>query len=69
MNKLCLRREIEKNILVVGKTGCGKTTFAQKLALSNLFVDLEKVECVSKIDLSKFQEADTQSCFSAPVEY
>ena len=29
--------KFEGNILVVGQTGCGKTTFIQKLAKNNLF--------------------------------
>ena len=32
----------EGNILVVGQTGCGKTTFIQKLAKNNLFCELRK---------------------------
>ena len=29
--------KFEGNILAVGQTGCGKTTFIQKLAKNNLF--------------------------------
>ena len=29
--------EFIENILVVGRTGCGKTTFIQKLKVNNLF--------------------------------
>ena len=31
------------NILVVGRTGCGKTTFVQNLAKDQLFGDIKKV--------------------------
>ena len=31
------------NILVVGRTGCGKTTFVQNLAKDQLFEDIKKV--------------------------
>ena len=31
------------NILVVGRTGCGKTTFVQSLAKDQLFGDIKKV--------------------------
>ena len=53
---------------MVGKTGCGKTTFVQKLAVNNFFGDVKKVEWVSQIELSKFWEAEIHSYFSAPVE-
>ena len=32
------------NILIVGRTECGKTTFMQKLALNNFFGKLKKTE-------------------------
>ena len=32
------------NILIVGRTECDKTTFVQKLALSNFFGELKKVK-------------------------
>ena len=51
---------------MVGKTGYGKTNFVQKLAVNNLFDDIKKVERVSQIELSKFQEAKIQSRVSAP---
>ena len=42
------------NILVVGRTGCGKTTFIQKLGRNKLFGnDLAEVSWVPKIILSK----------------
>lgn len=33
-------RTFSANILIVGKTACGKTYFTQKIALSNFFVKL-----------------------------
>ena len=30
------------NVLVVGHTGCGKTTFLEKLGVDNFFGDIEK---------------------------
>ena len=30
------------NILVVGRTSCGKTTFLEKLGVNNFFGDIEK---------------------------
>ena len=35
------------NILVVGKTECGKTGFVQKLAVNKFFGELVKAEWVS----------------------
>ena len=41
------------NILVVGRTGCGKTTFLEKLGLNNFFVNIIKTEWISGIDIDK----------------
>ena len=35
------------NLLVVGRTGCGKTTFFEKLGLNNFFGDITKTEWIS----------------------
>ena len=45
------------NILVVGRTGCGKTAFVQKLAANKFFGDITKAEWVSFIKLDKQIEA------------
>ena len=52
------------NILVVGKTCCGKTTFLQKLGIFNFFGNLVKIEWRSGIDTDEKREAKTQLCFS-----
>ena len=45
------------NILAVGRTGCGKTNFIQKLGKSKLFADeITDVFWVSKIVLSNERE-------------
>lgn len=44
------------NILVVGQTGCGKTTFVQKLAINNMLGNLKEVEQILKTELSKDKE-------------
>ena len=41
------------NILVVGRTGCGKTTFLEKLGLNNFFGDMIKAEWISGIAIDK----------------
>ena len=41
----------EVNILVVGRTECGKTTFVQNLGKSKLFGEINEVIWLSKISL------------------
>ena len=57
------------NILVVGKTGCGKSSFVQKFCLNNFFGKSSKIEWVSSIFLSKTRDAEIQACFNAEVEF
>ena len=57
------------NVLIVGKTGCGKTHFVQKLGLNNSFGKTVKTEWVSSISLSKSREAEIQSCFNSKAEF
>ena len=57
------------NILIVGRTECGKTTFVEKLALNNFFGDLKKVKWVSGIRLSQRREAEITSNFSCDIEF
>ena len=56
------------NILVVGRTGCGKTTFLEKLGINKFFGNLVKTEWISRIDIDKKREAKIQSCFSNQTE-
>ena len=56
------------NILLVGRTGCGKTTFLEKLAINKFFGDLIKTEWVSGIEIDSSREAQIQSCFSNETE-
>ena len=53
------------NILVVGRTGCGKTTFVQNLAKGKPFGDIKEVFWISKIVLSKEREDNIRDCFRA----
>ena len=41
------------NILVVGRMGCGKTTFLEKLGSNNFFGKLAKTEWISGIDIDE----------------
>ena len=66
------------NILVVGRTGCGKTTFIEKLARNKLFgVQIKHVFWVSKIVLSpereeiireSFVDQELQFCYPHDIE-
>ena len=56
------------NILVVGRTGCGKTTFLEKPGLSNFFGNIIKTEWISGINIDKKREAEIQSYFSNKTE-
>ena len=44
MRKIRLRWKIRGKHLSSGKTGCGKTSFVQKIGINKLFGDLGKVE-------------------------
>ena len=48
------------NILVVGKTGCGKTYFLQKLRLNKFFGKLVKTKWVTSIEIDEQREAEIQ---------
>ena len=56
------------NVLVVGRTGCGKTTFLEKLGVNNFFGKIVKTEWISGIDIDKQREAEIESCFSNEIE-
>ena len=57
------------NILIVGRTACGKTFFTQNFAVNNFFGKLKKTEWVSYIKLTKEREAEIESCFACPVKF
>lgn len=52
------------NILVLGQTGCGKTTLVQDLGKNKIFRYLESVQLISKKTLKKMREDDIRSCFN-----
>ena len=56
------------NILVVGRTGCSKTTFLEKLGLNHFFGNIIKTEWISGIDIHNKREAKIQSYFSNKTE-
>ena len=57
-----------RKILVIGRTGCGKTTFLEKLGLNKLFGKIVKTEWISGIDIDKKREAEIQSYFRNETE-
>ena len=54
--------KFEGNILIVGRTGCGKTTFIQNMGKNKMFRDV-KVYWISKTELSKNREENIRDCF------
>ena len=56
------------NVLVVGRTGCGKTTFLEKLGVHNFFGKIIKTEWISGIEIDKQRETEIQSYFSNETE-
>ena len=55
--------KFEGNILIVGQTGCRKTTFVQSLAKNNMSGNVKEVYWLSKILLSKDKENNISDCF------
>ena len=55
--------KFEGNILVVERTGCGKTTFVQNLAKNKMFGEIKEVTWLSKISLSRERENNISCCF------
>ena len=53
----------EGNILVVERTGCGKTTFVQNLAKNKMFGEIKEVTWLSKISLSRKRKKTFRSYF------
>ena len=54
----------EGNILIVGRTRCGKTTFVQNLGKNKLFGDITTVYWISKISLSAEREEKIRDIFN-----
>ena len=51
------------NMLVVGQTCCGKTSFVQKLGKNKMFGSIEPVDWISKIELSAAREHQIRESF------
>ena len=62
--------QFDGNILVVGRTGCGKTTFIEKLGKNKLFGSrIKDVFWVSKIVLSEEREELIRESFVEKSDY
>ena len=61
--------KFEGNILIVEQTGCGKTTFIQKLAKIKTFGNLKEIFWISKILLSSEREKNISCCFQQHVDF
>ena len=57
------------NILIVRKTGCGKTYFTQNLAVNKFFGKLKRVKWISYINLDEERDAEIESSFSSDVDF
>ena len=57
------------SILIVGRTGCGKTTFIQNLAKNKLFGELTEICWISKIPLSEERENNIEDSFEQEVNF
>ena len=69
MNGYTYDAKFEGNVLVLGQTACGKTTFIQNLGKNKLFGDIKDVIWLTKIVLSKQREENIRSSFNVPVNF
>ena len=61
--------KFEGNILIVGQTGCGKTTFVQNLAKNKMFGRIKEAQWLSKISLSRDKEENISGRFDVQVDF
>ena len=66
-NKSIYKGQFQGNMLVFGKTGCGKTHFVQKVSLNEFFGKIVKSEWVTGIETDEQREVEIQSCFNNQV--
>ena len=57
------------NILIVGQTGCGKSTFIQNLAKTKIFGKLKEIFWLSKIKISQEREQNISRLFNLKVNF
>ena len=61
--------KFNENTLIVGQTGCNKTTFIKNLAKNKIFAKLKEIFWLSKIILSQDRQQDISSCFDLKVNF
>ena len=61
-NDIC-NGKFSGNILIVGRTECGKTTFMQKLALNNFFGKLKKQNGSQVLNLVRREKQKLRQIF------
>lgn len=62
-------RQMLGNILVLGSRESGKIILVQELTCNSMFGKLEGVHWISKVQLSKQREDETDYCFNFKVEF
>ena len=55
--------------MILGQTGCGKTTFIQNITKNKLFGKINDVQWISKIYLSKKRMENIKTCFDDEVKF
>ena len=55
--------KFEGNILIVGRTECGKTTFIQNLSKNKLLGNIKEAYWISKIELFRGREENIRDHF------
>ena len=68
-NKSIYNWQFPGNMLVVGRTGCSKRHFVQKLGLNKFFDKRVKTEWVTGIEIDGQREAEIQSRCNYQVEF
>ena len=53
--------KVEGGILIVGRTGCGKTTFVQNLGKNKLFGDVRKYIVYLKLNYPKIEKTISET--------
>ena len=61
--------KLNGNILIVGQTGCGKTTFIKNLSKNKMFRKMKETLWLSKATLSQDREQNISSCFDLKVNF
>ena len=61
--------KFEGNILIVGRTGCGKTIFVQNLGKNRMFGEQKEVTWISITSLSRDRENNIRNCLNENINF